>query len=145
MLSKGKSEQSKIRCPQGTLRLFSKMTSRKAPYERMDKDGKDIKKSKKVEEKKVEEKNKENKQNVNAKHGKEKKKRKGWKRVRHVALLTCRYIGMGAAHMSPGTLYTAPDYSVDPKYWNRPFNPHYKSAAPHQTPHWTSNMMFSGW
>lgn len=143
MLIKTKRDENGSGCGQKTLRFLARMTksTHASSYKRMDSEAMEKKKSKKGEEKKPEEfsKGKENKQ------VKEKKSKKGWKRVGQAALTTCRYIGMGAAHLSPATVYSSPDYYADPKYWNRSFSTSYKSKVPPQSPHWTSNMMFSGW
>lgn len=89
---------------------------------------------------------KENNPPTKNKDVKEKKsKRVGWKRIRHAALVTCRYIGLGATHMSPVSAYPTPSYNVDPRYWNRSFNPSYKPKVEPKTPHWTTTVMFSGW
>lgn len=151
MLVTAKKDRSGPGCGERTLQFLARMTRKvqSSSYSRMDSDVKENKRRKKSkDDRKAEEfsKGKEYDKTSANKEVKEKKsKKKGWKRVRQAALTTCRYIGMGAAHMNPAAAYASPDYYVDPKYWNRSFNSSYKYKAQHQTPHWSSNMMFAGW
>ncbi|GIY57366.1 uncharacterized protein CDAR_49921 [Caerostris darwini] len=147
MLSKLKGDQTKSRSGlRRKLKLFSKMTRSQpvSPYQRMENEVKKIKVCNVAADEKIQD--KENIASMGNNEVKEKKK-KDWKRFRQAALTTCRYIGMGVAHMSPAGAYSSPDYNVDPKCWNRSFNSSYRPKNPPQpqTPHWTSNMMFSGW
>ncbi|KFM66858.1 hypothetical protein X975_24698, partial [Stegodyphus mimosarum] len=130
MLKKAKSDHTKIRSGQKTFRIFSKMTRSAPSYVRMEKDVKEVVKKCKKSETDGNSKCKENNNVIYAnKEAKEKKpKKKGWKRFRQAALMTCRYIGMGVTHMSPATVYSSPDYYVDPKYWNRSFSPSYNKT-----------------
>ncbi|GFS61884.1 uncharacterized protein TNIN_340291 [Trichonephila inaurata madagascariensis] len=71
---------------------------------------------------------------------------RSWKRFRAAALTTCRYIGMGVAHMSPAGIYTSPNYNIDPRSWNKSFSSTYKPKnPPPRGPHWANNMMFTAW
>lgn len=125
-------------------RLLPKMTRTGSNYVRMEGDG--TKKKPKVLEAEVVIKDKENNGTLGNKEVKEKtKKKRSWKRIRQAALATCRYIGMGVAHLSPTAAYSSPDYYIDPKQWNKSFNSNYKPNVPNQTPHWTSTMIFSSW
>ncbi|CAL1270292.1 unnamed protein product [Larinioides sclopetarius] len=146
MLSKVKCDQTKTRGGlRRKLKFLSKMTRSPpvSPYERMDCDEKKVKPYSMEDIR--------DKENISAKSNKEvkekKTKKRSWKRFRQAALTTCRYIGMGVAHMSPATAYAAPDYNIDPKTWNKSFSSSYKSTkgAPPPPPHWTTNMMFSAW
>ncbi|XP_015927965.1 uncharacterized protein [Parasteatoda tepidariorum] len=148
MLVSNSGEQSfKNRCfgKKRKFKFLSKMThsSMASPYERMDDDVREVKKMKKKKVKKLDEECKD-KENVEIKD--KKSKRKTWKLIRSATLTTCRYIGMGVAHMSPVASYGSPDYCVDPKTWNKSFNRSVKNMPPHhQTGHWTNTMMFSSW
>lgn len=151
MVMKLKREDSTPICGKKTFKFLARMArnGQASPYKRMDLDTNEKKSNiKKVDEKKTEEysKGKENSKAMSNKEVKEKKsKKKGWKRFRQVALTTCRYIGMGAAHMSPATAYSSPDYFVDPKVWNKSFSSSYRPKVVPQSPHWASTMMYSAW
>ncbi|KAG8194590.1 hypothetical protein JTE90_013326 [Oedothorax gibbosus] len=123
--------------------LSSKMTGSEpvSPYKRMDKDAAKKKRFSEGLEDKMD------KENIKPRdvNNKKQKKKRSWKRFRQVALSTCRYIGMGMAHMSPATVNSAPDYYIDPKHWNRSFSPSYNMKMPPNMgsrPYWTNNMMF---
>lgn len=140
MLSKLKGDQTQSRSGQRKkFKLFAKMTrsTTASPYQRMESDVKKKKSDDKI-------KDKENIGSLGNKEVKEKKKR-SWKRIRQAALTTCRYIGMGVAHMSPAGIYTSPNYNIDPRNWNKSFSSTYKPKNPPPKPHWANNMMFSAW
>lgn len=140
-------QTSQSRCfGQKRFKFLSKMTRTGAssPYERMDDDAKEVRKRKKAAKKLEKECKADNKENKDVKDKKAKKK-KTWKLVRQATLATCRYIGMGVAHMSPAAAYGSPDYYIDPKQWNKSFNTSCKTKPPPVEPHWTNTMMFSSW